>query len=185
MPKPEKIATVQDLKARLQRATLAIGAQYRGLRVAEMTDLRRRLRAAGLEIKVVKNTLLRLAAEEAGRPEVTGVVEGPTALVLGYDDPIASAKAVTDYAATAPAGFRINAAFIDGTIASGADLRDLVSLPPKPVMLSMIMGQLQSPLANTVGLLQAPLQEFSMLLQSLVGELPSLIEARARQMESA
>lgn len=185
MPKPEKVATVQDLKERLQRATLAIGTQYRGLRVSEMTELRRHLRAAGLEVKVVKNTLLRLAAEEAGRPDVVQVVEGPTALVLGYDDAITSARAVTDYAATAPSGFRINAAYIDGSIASGADLRELVNLPPKPVMVGMIMGQLQAPLAQTVGLLQAPLQELSMLLQSLVGELPGLIDARARQLESA
>ncbi len=183
MPKPEKIATVQELKDRLQRATVTIGTQYRGLTVQEMTALRHRLRAAGLEVRVVKNTLLRIAAKEAGQPAAVGIVDGPTAIIFGYADAIAAAKAVTDYAQTAPSAFSIRNAYLDGSITSPSDLKELVALPSKPVLIAQIMGQLQSPLATTLGLLQSPLQELATLLQSLAGELPSLIEARARQLE--
>ncbi len=185
MPTQKKIDTVADLLDRIQRATIAVGADYRGLRVKEMEEMRRRLRAGGVEVRVIKNTLLRLAAEQAGKPGLMRVVEGPTALALGYGDIVEAAKAITDYAQTAPPSFVIRGAFLDGTIVSAADLRELVRLPPRPVLLAQLMGQLQSPLAVLLGLLQAPLQELSLLLQAALGELPALIEARARQMEES
>jgi len=112
------------------------------------------------------------------------VVEGPTALVLGYEDPIEAAKAITEYARSAPPTFAIRGAFMDGQVISPDDLRDLVSLPPRTTMLAQLAGQLQSPLAVLSGLLESPLRELASLLQSTMGELPSLIEARARQLET-
>ncbi len=185
MPTQRKIDSVADLQQRLQRATIAISADYRGLRVREMDDLRRRLRAAGLELRVVKNTLLRLAAEQAGRPDLMRIVEGPTALALAYADVIEAARALTDYAQTAPPTFALRGAFLDGQIVSAEDLRELVRLPPRPVMLAQLLGQLQYPLIGLLGLLDAPLQELTLLLQSALSELPGLIEARARQLESS
>jgi len=185
MPTQRKIDSVADLRDRIQRATLVVSADYRGLLVKEMDQLRRRLRAAGLEVKVVKNTLLRLAAQDAGQPDLVGIVEGPTALAFSYGDFIDAAKAITEYAQTAPPTFALRGGFLDGQVVSPADLRELVRLPPKPVLLAQILGQLQSPLAALLGLLDAPLRELSLLLQSALGELPGLIEARARQLESA
>lgn len=185
MPTQKKIATVAELKERLERATLVVSADYRGLRVQEMDQVRRRLRAAGLELRVVKNTLLRLAAQEAGRPDVMRIVEGPTALALGYDDPVEAAKALMEAAQGAPPTFALRAAFLDGQVVSQADLRELVKLPPRSVMMAQLLGYLQSPLAEMVGLLESPLQELSSLLQSALGELPGLLEARARQLEGA
>ncbi|HXG35356.1 MAG TPA: 50S ribosomal protein L10 [Dehalococcoidia bacterium] len=185
MPKPEKVAKVQEIQDRLERATMAVSTEYRGLTVQEMTDLRRRLRAAGLEVKVVKNTLLRIAAEQTEKTEVMRIIEGPTAMVFAYEDAIAAAKALTEYAQSAPSAFSIRGAYLDGTVVDASALRDLVTIPPRPVLLGQIMGQLQSPLATTAALLQSPLQEFSRLLNSLLGELPGLVEARARQMEAS
>ncbi len=185
MPTQRKIDTVADLRGRLQRATLVVSADYRGLLVKEMDQLRRRLRSAGLEVKVIKNTLLRLAAQQAGQPDLVRIVEGPTALAFSYGDFVEAVKAITDYAQTAPPTFALRGGFLDGQVVSPADLRDLVRLPPKPVLLAQILGQLQSPLASLLGLLDAPLQELSMLIQSALGELPALIEARARQLEQS
>jgi large subunit ribosomal protein L10 len=112
------------------------------------------------------------------------VVEGPTALVLGYEDPIEAAKAITEYARLAPPTFAIRGAFMEGQVMSTEDLSGLVRLPPKPVMLAQLAGQLQSPLAVLSGLLDSPLRELASLLQSALSELPSLIEARARQLET-
>src|SRR5438132_9494720 len=185
MPTQKKIETVADLKERIERATLLASADYRGLRVKEMVEMRRRLREAGLEVRVVKNTLLRLATNESGQPDLLEIIEGPTALAISYGDAIGAAKALSGYAQGAPAGFALRGGFMDGRVLSAQDLRDLVRVPPKPVLLAQFMGQIQSPLAGFIGLLDAPLRDLSMLVQSLLAELPGLIEARARQMEAA
>lgn len=185
MPTQKKIDTVADLKERLERATLLASADYRGLRVKEMVEMRRRLREAAIEVRVVKNTLLRLAANESGQPELLEIIEGPTALAISYGDAIGAAKALSGYAQGAPAGFALRGGFMDGRVLSAQDLRDLVRVPPKPVLLAQFMGQIQSPLAGFIGLLDAPLRDLSMLVQSLLAELPGLIEARARQMEES
>lgn len=185
MPTQKKIDLVQELKQLIERARITVGADFRGLRVQDMDQMRRRLRTSGVEVRVVKNSLLRLAADQAGMPDLMQIVEGPTALVLGYDDPTEAAKAVTEYAHSAPPTFAIRGAFMDGQVVSAADLRELVRLPPRPVMLAQFAGQLQSPLASFVGLLDSPLQELSSLLRSALSELPGLIEARARQLETA
>ena len=88
MPTQKKIDTVADLKERLERATLLASADYRGLRVKEMVEMRRRLGEAAIEVRVVKNTLLRLAANESGQPELLEIIEGPTALAISYGDAI-------------------------------------------------------------------------------------------------
>lgn len=185
MPTQKKIDTVADLKDRIQRATLVVSTEYRGLTVKEMQEMRRRFRDGGIEVRVIKNTLLRLAAEQSGQAEMNRIVEGPTALALAYGDIIDAAKAVTGYAQTAPQAFSLRGGFMDGHVLSAADLRDLVRIPPKPVLLSQLLGQLQSPLAGFVGLLDAPLRELTGLLQALLSELPGLIEARAKQMETS
>jgi large subunit ribosomal protein L10 len=185
MPTQKKIDTVADLKGRIERATLVAGTEYRGLTVKEMQDLRRTLRERGVEVKVVKNTLLRIAAEQAGQPDLSRIVEGPTALAIAYGDAIEAAKAITGYAQAAPQAFSLRGAFLDGHVLSAADLRDIVKLPPKPVLLAQFLGQMQSPLAGFIGLLDAPLRELTGLINSLLSELPGLIEARARQMEAA
>ena len=185
MPTQKKIDDVSSLKERLERSTLVVGTQYRGLRVKEMQDLRRKMRDGGLEVKVVKNTLLRLAAEQAGKPGLVGVVEGPTALALAYGDVIEASKVVTAYAQGAPQAFTIKGAYLDGALLSAADLKELVKIPPKPVLLAQLVGSLQSPLATFIGLLDSPLQELTGLFQSLLSELPGLVEARAKQMEAA
>jgi len=184
MPTQKKIDNVAKLKDQIERATLLASAEYRGLRVRDMQEMRRRLREGGFEVTVVKNTLLRLAAEQSGKPELMEIVEGPTALAISYGDMIEAAKALAGYATGAPQGFAVRGGYMDGHVLSGQDLKDLVRIPPKPVLLAQLLAQLQSPLAGFIGLLDAPLQELSLLLQSLLGELPGLIEARARQMEA-
>ncbi len=185
MPTQGKIDLVEELKQIIVRARITVSADYRGLRVQEMDQMRRKLRTSGVEVRVIKNSLLRLAADQTDMPDLMQIVDGPTALVLGYDDPTEAAKAVTDYAQSAPPTFAIRGAYMDGQVVSAEDLRELVRLPPKPVMLAQLAGQLQSPLAAFVGLLESPLQELSSLLHSALSELPGLIEARARQLETA
>lgn len=185
MPTQEKIEAVARLKGLLERSTMVVSTQYRGMTVKEMHDLRRKMREAGIDLKVVKNTLLRLASDQAGRAAIMDVVDGPTALALAYDDVIEAAKVVTAYAQSAPGAFQVRGGYLDGTVLTANDLRELTKIPPRPVLIAQFMGQMQAPLANFIALLDAPLQELTGLLQSLLSELPGLIEARAKQMESA
>lgn len=184
MPTQKKVDTVADLKDRLERATLVVSADYRGLRVREMQEMRRRLRDGGVEVRVIKNTLLRLAAEESGRGDLMKIVEGPTALAVTFGDVIEAAKALSGYAQGAPAGFALRGAFMEGRVLSAQDIRDLVRIPPRPVLIAQFLGQMRSPLAEFAGLLEAPLRELLGLTRSLLSELPGLIEARARQLEA-
>ena len=185
MPTQKKIETVAGLQDRLERASIVVSAAYRGLTVKEADELRRRLRAGGMEVKVIKNSLLRLAALGAGQPDLMSLVEGPTVLAFSYGDSVEAAKAVTDYAQDAPSALAVRGALMEGRVVSPEDLRELVRLPSKPIMLANILGQLQSPLAGFLGLLESPLQEFSGLLQSALSELPGLMEARAKQLEAS
>src|SRR6186713_1258273 len=97
MPTPRKAAMLKEVQDDMSRASIAISADYRGLTVAQITDLRRALRPAGAEVKVVKNTLAVMAAKAAGRENMAEIVQGPTALAFGFDDPIAPVKALTEH----------------------------------------------------------------------------------------
>jgi large subunit ribosomal protein L10 len=166
MPTEKKIAAVQEMTETLSRSTVVIGADYRGLTVEEATALRHAMREAGVEIQVVKNTLFMRAAEAAGIPGVGELAEGPTAIIYGFDDPLAPIKTVVEYQRQARNAFQARKAFMDGEVIPAARLSDLAALPPKDVMIAELVGALQSPITNLVYLLQATIQEFSGLLDA-------------------
>ena len=174
MPTPDKIDRVSDLKDKLERSTIAVTADYTGISVNEMTELRRRMRAAGVEFTIVKNTLMDLAAEAAHRPQLKEVVEGPTAVAFGYDDPLDVAKALADYVRTTRSTLAVRGAVMGGGPALlAADVTRLASLPNKPQLVANLMGQLQAPIQRLLAVLNGPLQN-----------LDSLLQARIRQLES-
>jgi large subunit ribosomal protein L10 len=158
----------------LSRSTVVIGADYRGLRVDEATALRRQLREAGIEMHVIKNTLFLRAADILGKPELSELAEGPTALIIGFGDPIAPVKTVVEYQRTARNTFAARKAYLDGQIIAPNQLTQLATLPPKEMMIAEIAGALQSQVVTFVYLLEATLQEFA-----------GLIDARTEQMGGA
>src|SRR3712207_9292460 len=97
MPTAQKAATIDELSDRLSRAQLTIVADYRGLGVGDLQGLRGSLRPVGAEFRVAKNTLTTIAAGRVGIEGMEGLLEGPTALVLAYDDPVQASKIVTDF----------------------------------------------------------------------------------------
>ena len=183
MPTQKKIDQVAELKDVLERAAMVITTQYRGLSVKEQIAMRRALTDGKLEVRVVKNSLLKLAAEQSDRAQLMEVVDGPTALAVVYDEIIEAAKAITEYKKAAPAAFGIQGAFLDGSVLSANDVDALTKIPPQPVLLAQIAGSLQAPLAQLSALLESPLRELTSLLNALLSELPGLIEARVRQLE--
>jgi len=184
MPTQAKIDAVAELKEAIEGATMIVSTEYRGLSVQEMQALRRKLREGGFRVKVVKNTLLKLAAEAAGHPDMYNIIEGPTALAVTDGDVVEAAKALTDYSGSAPSEFAVRGGYLDGTVLSADDLKELTKIPPRPVLIAQLLGTLQSPLREFAALMESQTREFHGLTNALLNEFPGLIEARARQLEA-
>jgi large subunit ribosomal protein L10 len=148
-------------------------ATYSGISVNQMIELRRAMKAGGVDFTIVKNTLLSLAADEAQKPQLKEIVQGPMAIALGYDDPIEAAKTVSDFARNGGTTLAVIGAVMgDGAAMSSSEFTRLASLPPKPIILAMLLGQLQSPIARLVTVMNGPMQS-----------LGNVLAARVRQME--
>lgn len=173
MPNPRKAAMLQEITDAMGRATVAVSADYRGLTVAQMTELRRALRPTNCEVKVVKNTLAAMAADSAGRPEMKEILTGPTAIAFGFDDPVSPIKAMTEHFRARRLTVTINGGWMDGQVFDRAGVESIATLPPKTEIVADIAGKLQSPLYNFAGLLQASIRNFA-----------GLIDSRASQLES-
>lgn len=174
MPTARKEATVEELKKLFANSSVVIGAEYRGLSVKEMTALRRTLRDAGVEARVVKNRLFQIAAAQAGHEAAAGIVEGPSLVIFGYGDVVAPAKAIADYTRTARNTFAAKKVFIDGAVVDGKVVAELASLPSREQLIGQLAGALISPLQNLVNMLDDSMRTFA-----------RLVDARAEQLESA
>jgi large subunit ribosomal protein L10 len=167
----KKRDTVAVLSAKLQRAPVAILANYRGLTVAEINALRRQLRPMGAELQVTKNTLVRLAGQKAGLPPFeTRLLTGPTAIAFCYQDFVAPAKALTDLARGSKV-FSIKGGLLEGRFLSVAEVAELGSLPPKPVLIAQVIAGIQAPLASLLGVLLAPMRNLLYVLDERARQL--------------
>lgn len=172
-PRPEKVAVVDEVKQKLAETDGAMLTEYRGLDVAALAELRRALRDAGGEYKIYKNTLVRLAARDAGL-EIDDLLTGPTAIAFVGDradgsagDVAAVAKALKDFAKTNDA-LVIKGGVVDDQLLSADDLKALAELPSRDVLLSMLAGALQAPMSKFAGLLAAVPRDFAYGLQALI-----------------
>ena len=167
----KKRDTVAALSTKLQRASVAILADYRGLTVAEINALRRQLRPMGAELQVTKNTLVRLAGQKAGSPPFEAkLLTGPTAIAFCYQDFVAPVKALTDLARGSKV-FAIKGGLLEGQFISVAQVADLGNLPAKPVLIAQVIAGIQAPLANLLGVLQAPMRNLLYVLDERARQL--------------
>ena len=162
MPTQEKIESVEDLKRRLSGVKTVLLAEYRGLTVQQLSDLRRQLRSASAEYKVVKNRLAKLALSES-LAGMKGLLKGPTGMILSKEDPVAVAKALHTFA-RANQALVIKAGYVEGQMLEPAGLKALADLPSREALRAQIVGTIQGPLAQLVGLLQAPQRELVYVL---------------------
>jgi len=138
---------VQEIADKLKASKSTIVVDYRGLNVAEVTELRKQLRDAGIEFKVYKNTLTRLAAESAEVAELNSVLTGPNAIAFSSEDVVAPAKILNDFAKKHEA-LEIKAGVIEGNVASVEEVKALAELPSREGLLSMLLSVLQAPIRN-------------------------------------
>lgn len=166
-PRPDKVAVVEEVTAKLNAASAVFISEYRGLTVSQLADLRKPLRESGAEHKVYKNTLVKLAATAAGMDGLHEHLTGPTALTFVSGDIAASAKALIEQAKVTPA-LIIKGGIMGDTLMSADDLKVLASLPPREVLLANFAAALQAPLVKTAGLLQALPRNLAYGLSALI-----------------
>jgi large subunit ribosomal protein L10 len=166
-PRPDKVAIVEEITAKLKDARAVFVTEYRGMTVGQMADLRIPLREAGAEHKIYKNTLARLAVTAAGLDDLTEHLGGPTALTFFADDSVGAAKALVDMAKTNPA-LVIKGGMLGDSPISADDIKALASLPSREELLANLAGALQAPLSKTARLLNALPQKFAYGLTALI-----------------
>ncbi len=183
MPTQEKVETVEDLKTRLRGVKTVFLTEYRGLSVAQLSELRKQLRSVSAEYKIVKNRLARLALS-SDLSSVGTHLKGPTGMILSREDAVAVAKTLHTFARTNTA-LVIKAGYVEGQMLEPAGLKALADLPSKDALRSAIVGALQGPLAQLIGLLTAPQRDLVYVLEQRGKMAPPAAAAEAAPAEAA
>ena len=172
MPNPQKEATIKDLTERFSNARSIYFTNYTGLNVELMNKLRKELRAGNVEYKIVKNTLSRIAAKNAGLESLDSYLSGPVGLALSYDNPALPAKLLSDFVKKNKLEtLDISGCVFDKEVFDAGKVKTIITLPPKDTLMAQFLGTLQAPLSDLVGVLNAA-------LGNLVGVLKSLSEEK-------
>jgi large subunit ribosomal protein L10 len=170
----QKQEQIEGYAQRVSRAQVLIWAHYKGLTVAQISALRRQLRETGAEAMVVKNTLMGRALQQAGLPVEKPLMAGPCVVAFLYDDIAASTKTVLDFSRLNENVFQVAGGVVGGKLASVEELRSLVTLPSREVMLARVVGGVQAPISGFVGALAA-------IMRGVL----NVLDARAKQLEGA
>lgn len=174
MATKKKKSVVAELTDLLSRSTIAILTVPTGMTVTQMTELRRKLREVGVEFHVAKNTLARIASRQVGKDAMDSLLKGPTAIVFGFGDQIEPARALQEYSRATKMELRIKGGILDNRLLSAEDVRRLAQIPGREVLLSLLMGGLQSPITRLVWVLKG----------NMAGLL-NVLDARRKQLEEA
>ena len=152
----QKQGTVEQLKAELAQVTIAVVADYRGLSVAEMTELRRELFKQDAQFTVAKNSLTKHAIKGTELSALNDVLKGPTALLIGRADQVAPVKTLTTFLTKNKKANEIRGGYLDGKLLSRAEVEQLAKLPPIEELRGKLVGAINSPLAGIVAAISSP-----------------------------
>jgi len=142
----QKQERVVQLSDQLSRSKVAIVSDYRGLSVKELTELRRKVQEVGGDVTVAKNTLIRRVINDTeGMPAIDEILQGPTALVVGYEDPVAPVKALMDFLKANKKEQEVRGGILDGKAVNIDEIKQIATLPSREEMIAKLMGSMQSP----------------------------------------
>jgi len=178
MPTQRKIESVADLSDKLSRTQLTLVTDYRGLTVAEISDLRKRLRETGAELIVAKNTLTLRAAKETGYEGLESLLFGPTALTFAFTDAAKTAKAISEYN-RGPKKLVVRGGMLGKSVLGSNIIEQVSSLPTREQVLAQIVGGVAAPMAGVVGVLNAAVSNILYALQGRIDQLQPAEEQAA------
>ena len=164
--KEKKSKQLAELTEKLSKSKAVVFTEYKGLTVAQIADLRKSLKEAGAEYKVIKNSLVLIAAKGTPYESANSVLSGPTGLAFGYDDPVAAAKKVLEFAAKNEK-FKVKSGVIEGKLYSTDEIKEVSKLPSKTVLLSILAGTFQAPATKLAGLLNATVVQLAYALEAV------------------
>ncbi|AEB09320.1 50S ribosomal protein L10 [Desulfobacca acetoxidans] len=167
MQKAKKSEIIEELQQKLERASFNVLADFKGMKVAEFTQLRRELKNAGGELIVAKNTLLKLAAGNTEAAALESFLVGPTAIALGYQNPVEIAKILAKYAKDKPDNFFLKAGRLNASVLAKQDIIDISKLPDREVLLAKLLGALQGVPTSLVSVLSGIIRQFLYTLQAI------------------
>jgi len=159
MLRVDKEKTVNELKEKLGKSKSLFLADFTGLKVSEISQLRRNFRENKAEFRVAKNTLFRLAAKQAGIDTILNYLDGPVGIVFGYDDPTVLAKLLHESIKKIEKP-KIKIFLIEGKLYSGTEIRKLALIPPRDLLLAQIIANMNAPIANLIATLDGTIREF-------------------------
>ncbi|NPV44948.1 MAG: 50S ribosomal protein L10 [Firmicutes bacterium] len=162
----EKKQIVEELKDKLNQVKAAIFTDYRGLNVEEITELRKQLREAGIEYKVVKNTLTRIAAKDMNMDFLEEYLTGPTAIAFSFEDPVTPAKILSKFASSHKA-LDIKAGLVEGKLIDAEGIKALADLPSREVLIAKVIGGMQAPISGLVCVLNGPMRGLVYALKAI------------------
>ena len=165
MPTQAKAAVIDEITSRFQESSAAVLTEYRGLTVAQLTQLRRSL-GAGSSYAVVKNTLTKRAADQVGFSELAPLLNGPTAIAFISGDPVEAAKAIRDFARANPM-LVVKGGVVEGRTVDAAEVTRLADVESREVLLAKLAGAMKGNLTKAAGLFQAPLSQVARLAAAL------------------
>jgi large subunit ribosomal protein L10 len=171
MPTEKKEKAVESLREVFAKSNIGIMTNYRGLKTPELNELRRRLKEANVEYKVVKNSLAQIAARNAGRDYLEGTFQGPMAVAFGYGDITKAAKTLSDYIRTSKSALIIKGGFLEDRVLSAKDVETLAKLPSREVLISRVIGGMQGPIYGLVNVLAGPIRNMMGVLQARIQQL--------------
>jgi len=167
-PRQEKVKAVSELRSEFEQALSTVLTDYRGIDVATMTKLRRNMRQAGVQYKVVKNTLAKIALHDMGITGLDSFLEGPTAIATSTTDPVAPAKVISDFIReTRDVPLQVKAGLLNREFVDAAGIRALADLPSRIELLARVAGCLSSPLSRFASVLSAPLRNVGYALEQI------------------
>lgn len=166
MARAEKVAAVKELVDKLERGQGVVLTDYRGLNVKSMTELRTKLREVGVEYKVVKNTLALRAAQELDIQGLDDLLVGPTAIAFGYEDPVAPAKVLSEFAKSNDA-LELKGGVLEGRVIDVNEVKALADLPSREELLAQVLRGMQSPIAGLAAVLQGTLSKLVYALEAI------------------
>src|SRR5690554_3245412 len=167
MARPEKVATVEEIKTKPTDADAAVLTEYRGLTVSELAELRASLRPVDTEYKVFKITLARRAIEDVGLQDLLPMLSGPTAFAFVKGDAVVAAKALRDFGRANPA-LVIKGGMLGSRVLAPEDITALADIEPREVLLGKIAGGFKAPLTKAAGLFQAFTRNFAYGLKAYI-----------------